>query len=297
MTRLWHGLRTCSAAALRGMRAAPLIQLAATGTIAVGLLLVGLAVLGARNLEALTSHWGRGVQIVAYLRPEAPPAKALALERMLRSRPEVLSVRRVDPTEAHRRLAESLGSRRGLLEGVEPGFLPASLELALSPAHDARPLLALLSASPLCEEVDDLGAWVKRLGAFASVLRLGGLLLALIVAGACLYIVGSTIRLGVFARREEIEILKLVGATDRFVRGPFLLEGALQGLLGASFALGLLFAAHRLAAPRLESALSVALSHLRIEFLPLPQLGLGLAAGALLGLLGSRIALGRYLDV
>ena len=128
-------------------------------------------------------------------------------------------------------------------------------------------------------------------------LRLGGLLLALIVAGACLYIVGTTIRLGVFARREEIEILKLVGATDRFVRGPFLLEGALQGFLGAALALALLFTAHRIAAPRVEAALSVALSHLRIEFLPIAQLSLGLAAGALLGLLGSRIALGRYLDV
>jgi cell division transport system permease protein len=290
-------IRSCLTGALRGMRAAPLIQLAATGTIAVGLLLVGLAVLGARNLESLTSHWGRGVQIVAYLRPEAPPAKTRALEAVLRSRAEVLSVRHVDPSEAHRRLAESLGSRRGLLDGVESGFLPASLEIALSPDRDGRPLIAMLSASPLCEEVDDLGSWVKRLGAFATVLRLGGLLLALIVAGACLYIVGSTIRLGVFARREEIEILKLVGATDRFVRAPFLLEGALQGICGSALALLLLFTAHRLAAPRIETALSVALSHLRIDFLPLSQVALGLGAGALLGLVGSRIALGRYLDV
>jgi cell division transport system permease protein len=299
--RSLHAAAACVVQALRGMRAATLIQLAATGSVAVGLGLVGLALCGASNLERLTARWGRGVQIVAYLKadvaPASPPVRALAAA--LRARPEVLYARVVDGAEAQRRLAESMGGRGRLLAGIEPGFLPSSLEIALHAraAQDARPLLALLSAAPVIEEVDELGAWVKRLGGLVALLRTLGLALALVVGGACLYTVGSTIRLGVHARREELAILKLVGATDRYVRAPFLLEGALQGLLGAAIAAGLLYAAFRAVAPRVESALALALSHLRLEFLTLPQLALGLAGGALLGLLGSRIALGRYLDV
>jgi cell division transport system permease protein len=130
-----------------------------------------------------------------------------------------------------------------------------------------------------------------------ALLRLAGLAVALIVSFACLYIVASTIRLGVHARREQIEILKLVGATDRFVRVPFLIEGTLQGVVGAVAAGCLLFAIFRFAAPRLEGALSAALSHVQLGFLSPAQLALGLLAGALLGLFGSRLALGRYGDV
>jgi cell division transport system permease protein len=285
--------------ALRGIRSGLLIQLAATGAIAMGLLLVGLAVLGALNVDRLTRNWGRGVQAIVYLRPDAPPERVRALVRLLQGRPEVVSVRSVTSADAYRRLEESLGGRRGLLAGVERDFLPASLEISLSAqqSDQVRPLLALLGSSALVEEVDHIGAWADRLSSLVALLRLAGLAVALIVSFACLYIVASTIRLGVHARREQIEILKLVGATDRFVRVPFLIEGTLQGLVGAMAAGGLLFLIFRFAASRLEAALSAALSHVQLGFLSPSQLALGLLAGALLGLFGSRLALGRYVDV
>jgi len=295
MSQLAHALTR----ALRGMRSGLLIQLAATGAIAVGLLLTGLAGLGATNLDRITAHWGRGIQVVAYLKPEADPERVRALAQLLRARPQVLAVRQLAADEAFRRLEESLGAQRGLLAGVERDFLPASLEISLADRgpEQARPLIALLSASPLVEEVDDLGAWARRLDLLARLLRLASLGIALVIGCACLYIVGSTIRLGVFARREEIEILKLVGATDRFVRAPFLLEGALQGLLGALIATGGLYVIYRAVAPHVEATLTSALAHLQLAFLSPALLAAGLAGGALLGFLGSRLALGRYLDV
>jgi cell division transport system permease protein len=285
--------------ALRGMRSGLLIQLASTGAIAMGLLLVGLAVLGALNVDVLTRNWGRGVQAIVYLKPEAHAERVRSLVLLLQGRPEVLAVRHVTSAEAYHRLEQSLGGRKALLAGVERDFLPASLEVSLSghQPDQVRPLLALLGASPLVEEVDHIGAWAERLNSLVVLLRLAGLGIALIVALACLYVIGSTIRLGVFARREEIEILKLVGATDRFVRVPFLIEGTLQGIVGATAAGGLLYLVFRLAAPRVEGAMAAALSHAHLGFLSPPQLALGLTVGALLGYLGSRLALGRYMDV
>jgi len=281
------------------MRAGWTIQLAAVGSISVGLLLVGMVILGALNLDRVTGAVGRGLQVTAYLRPDAPAERIAALQRTLERHRLVSSVRRVSPAEAHRRLQESLGGRQGLLDGIEPDFLPASLELTLhrSEADLIRPLLALLSASSAVEEVDYLGRWTNRLSSIVSVVHGVGIAIALIVCLACLYTIGSTIRLGVFARREEIGILRLVGATDRYVRAPFLMEGALQGLVGAVLASAMLYVLFRVAAPPLEGLLAEAMSHTRLGFLSSTQMLAGIGGGALLGIVGSRVAVARYMEL
>lgn len=294
-----HPLRYWAAQALRGMRGGWTIQLAAIGAISAGLLLVGLVGLGAVNLGRVTGAVGRGLHVTAYLRADASPRAVAALERVLAGHAMVETVKRVSPEQALRRLQESLGQRQALLDGIEPSFLPASLELGLrrGEADHVRPVLALLSASPAVEEVDYLGEWVNRLSSIVLVVRGLGIAIAAIIALACLYIIGSTIRLGMYARREEIGILKLVGATDRYVRAPFLLEGAIQGLVGALVAGGLLYLLYRLAAPTLEGLLAEALTRAPIGFFSPAQLLCGLAGGALLGLAGSRMAITRYTDV
>ncbi|MCA9672954.1 MAG: ABC transporter permease [Myxococcales bacterium] len=285
--------------ALRGMRAKPMIQLAAVGAIAVGLLLVGVAVVCALNVERLANHWGRGTQLTVYLKQDATRARADALAKLLRSRHEVARVRYISPRDARKRLGESLGSRAALLADVEPDFLPASLEVELSREADgaqARAIVALLGAARGVEEVDYLGRWAQRLGTLVGLMRTGAILVAAIIALACLYIVGSTIRLGVYARREEIEIQQLVGATPAFVRAPFMLEGALQGLVGGALALLALYVFHSIAAPEIEGALASLLARLDVAFLSPLQLCLGLVGGVLLGLVGSTVATGRYVE-
>jgi cell division transport system permease protein len=291
-----HPLRYLAAWALRAIRASWTIHLAATGSIAVALLLVGLVALGALNLGRVTGDLGHGLRVIAYLRPDAPAKPVAALQATLARHPAVAAVQRVSPAEAHRRLRESLGNRQELLDGVDPSFLPASLELTLREgvADHVRPVLALLSSSPLVEEVDHMGQWVRRLTAFVSLLRTVGIVIALVVCLACLYIVGSTIRLGVFARRDEISVLKLVGATDTFVHAPFLLQGALQGLCGALAASALLYGLYLLAAPPLEQLFATALSQPHLGFFSPLQLLAGVGGGILLGLLGSRVALTRH---
>jgi cell division transport system permease protein len=275
-----------------------LIQLAAVGSIAVGLLLVGAAALGVVNLERLTSRWEGGLPVTVYIRPNAPEEQVVRLAQTMESHALVRAIERVSPATAHKRLRASLGAQSQLLEGLEPDFLPPSLELTLerASAHDLRALLGLLASSPVVEEVDHMGPWVSRLTSLVTLIRVVALALVLLVCLACLYIVSTTIRLSVHSRREEIAILKLVGATDRYVRGPFLVEGTLQGLIGALIAAALLYALFRVAGLHLEELLRAALDHGTLIFVTAPQLAAGIGASALIGLLGSRAALGRYVE-
>jgi cell division transport system permease protein len=284
--------------ALRGMRRSPLIQLASVGALAVALLLIGLAALGSINLDRLAQHWGSGRELTVFLHPQTAEARVAALERLLVARPEIAKVRRVTSKEAHARLKASLGDQQQLLDGVAASLLPPSLEVELTTPSSHKsltPLLALLRSAPGVEEVEYLGRWAERLGGIVNVARDGSLIIALIVALACLYVVAMTIRLGVFARRDEIEIQRLVGATGGFVRTPFLIEGFVQGLVGAGIALAVLYALFERAAPAVEGALGAVLSQLSLVFLGPQQLLLGILGGALLGLCGSGLALGRYM--
>ncbi len=286
---------------LGGIRRNPLIQMVAVGTIALSLVLAGAFALAAVNVSRLGESWGRGTQMTVYLTDGVPPPRARQIAAALGKLPGVERVQVVDAHEAYARLRRSLGSRADLLDGVEEGFLPASVEAELKPGVAevirAHPAFEKLQHTAGVDEVELTGDWSARLMAARSMLRTAGLAVGALVLCAFLYIVGSTIRLGVHARKDEIEIQKLVGATNGFVRAPFLIEGALQGALGTLLASGLLYGLFRLAQPRVESVLSGLLASAPLAFFPVGVLLLTLVGGALVGLCGSALALGRYVKV
>jgi cell division transport system permease protein len=298
MKRALRGLARAIGGGLRAVRRSPLEQAVAVGTIALALLLAfGLRLVGA-NVARVASTWGRGVHMTVYLEPEVAPERAEEIAAVLARFPEVAKVERVSPAQAYQRLSRALGDRADLLDGVEEDLLPATLEVQLregvAQVERMHPAFEKLRRLPGVEDVDAMGDWVERVAAIERLVRGVGLLLGLLVSAACLYIVASTIRLGVFARREEIEILQLVGATDGFVKAPFLVEGTLQGAAGASLALAALYALFRACAPWVEHTLGGALSAGPITFLaPLDVAG-AVAIGAALGLIGSAFAVGRH---
>lgn len=285
-------------AAMAAVRHAPLVQAVAIGTVAVSLLLVGVVRLMAVNVELLAESWGRDVEVIVYLEDGVSPARTRKIAEAVQKLPGVAGVRLVDGKEAWSRMRRSLGDRAALLDGIEEGLMPSSLEVSLRDGIAGvvrlRPELDRLARAPGVEEVERMGDWVDRLVAAARLLRLGGLMLGLLVGMACLYVVSSTIRLGVFARRDEIEILKLVGATDGFVKGPFLVEGAAQGLIGALLANALLFGVFRVTAPHVQNSLGTALLAAPLRFLPWPELAVTVLAGGLLGIIGSHVAVSQY---
>jgi cell division transport system permease protein len=227
--------------ALQGIRRNALMSLAAIATMALMLLLLAGFWLLQAGLTAGVAYVEEKVEIVADLR-DVPGseaalvvlAQALAVE--VAAMPEVSDVRYVSKDQALARFQARLRERGQVdLTGyLDRNPLPASLEVSLVDPRDYQAVVDLLSShDEVVEEVVEVQQLVDRLTSVTDVLRTGGLVVLVVVGFVVLFIIVNTIRLAVVARREEIEIMRLVGASDAFIRWPFIFEGAFVGLLGA----------------------------------------------------------------
>ena len=175
--------------------------------------------------------------------------------------------------------------------------LPASVEVVPTPAaatpEGTRGLVQRLAALPEVEEVQGGAEWVDSLAQWQRLFQLTGLGVGAVLALAAILTVTTATTLVLHARRDEMEIMRLVGATETVIRLPLLLQGMAQGLLGAAVALAALVGAHALVAPRVEPLLTLTLGLSRAVFLSAPEMLLLLAGGAMLGALGGLLAKGR----
>ncbi len=203
----------------------------------------------------------------------------------------------VPSAEAMRRLRASLGPQGRVLDGLGDDALPASVEVRVPTLTHARALAlaARLMEIPGAAEVDDGAVWVARLEELVERGRQVGFVLLAILGAATAILVSNTLKLAVYARRDEIDIMKLVGATDLYVAAPILLEGVLQGLAGAGLAVATLAAANWALLPRIRAALPLASRLAPGDVLPGRLVVALVLAGALLGLVASAIALRRFL--
>jgi cell division transport system permease protein len=280
--------------AVEAMVRGPYVALVGTATIFVALFATGLFAAALGGAERLLGAWAGEVRISAYLAPgtdlEAARAAATAAA-------PGRTVQAVPAAVALRALAADLGEAGRVLEGVPPGAVPDAVDV-IAPGISlagARELAARLRALPGVEDVDYGNAWLEKLEGFVARAKSAAVLLFGALAVATAVLVSNTLRLAVFARREEIEILKLVGATDAFVSAPFLIEGLLQGLLGGALAVGALLALHAAVVPRLQAAVAAAGQLSLADTLP-PALLAGLVlGGAAVGLLGSALSVARML--
>jgi cell division transport system permease protein len=281
--------------ALEAMARGPYVALVGTATIFVAVFATGLfaAVLG--GAERLLDAWAGEVRISVYLAPGGDLEAAAGAARAIASGRDVEAV---PAATALRRLGEALGDERRVLDGVGPGALPDAVEVSapgISLAA-ARELAARLrSGVPGAADVDYGNAWLETLERLVRRTKLAALLLFSALAVATAVLVSNTLRLAVFTRRDEIEIMKLVGATDAFVAAPFLIEGLLQGLLGAALAVAALAGVHAAVIPRLRTAVAIA-ERLRLaDTLPPALLVALVAGGGAVGLLGSALSVARTL--
>lgn len=285
---------------VRGMAQAPAVQLLAVGTMAVCMLLLGLVVLVWSNAQSMVQAWGLDVPVTVYLVDHPDSDQVDAVVQRVQTLPEVTQVRRVSPEEALERLSAGLGEDGELLDGLDAQVLPGSLEIGLQPGTDpdfGHALAERLGELPAVEEVAVAGAWAGRAHELLATLEDLALGAGLLVSLACMAIVWTTIRLGVYARRAELQILRLVGGTSRFVQGPFVFEGMLQGALGASLALGMLWLGFDAVHPFLERGLSLLFAAGALRFFGPLELAIGVGFGAGLGLLGARAAVSRYAEI
>ena len=269
-----------------GFRRAPMLSVLSITTIAFSLFAFGLFSLVAVNIRKTLRDVESRVEIRAFLADGTPVETVSAAMGDIGAFPEVNRVEYVSPDSALARARAELGEFKDVFESA---FLPASIDVRMREGHrDPATVKAIANRIKSFEFVDDVRYgedWVDKLYRIRNVATATGVILGLAFAAVAVIIIGVTIRMAVMARSREISIMRLVGATDGFIRRPFLIEGFLKGVLGGVLALALTWFA------------SVVISHnfIRTEFFSRGLASLGLLGGAVIGVLGSSLSVGRHL--
>ena len=277
------------------------VTVLSVGTTGVALAVLATFAVIVTNLARVAAELGKEVEVSVYLAKSTAPESGNVLAKIVSDWPEVARARFLDAESAMREFEKSLGKDAILLEGLPRDVLPPSLELELVPRPWTSVEVAVLGRRlAQLEGVQDVRYGqddIEKVHALLGYARVTAGVLGLALCLATILVVSNTIRLTVYARRDEIEIMSLVGATNAFVRAPFVLEGAIQGVLGGGFALALLVGLEELLEVGLERGLSYAYGPIELDFVPLSLLGWLLAAGFALGLVGSVLAVGKFLRV
>jgi cell division transport system permease protein len=283
--------------AFRDLRRAGRVAISAIVLIMLSLGAVGSFLLLSGNLGKAVTAWRDRLRVVVYLKQEPSTAGASALVRRVEGMPGVGAVRYVSRAEALSALKQVLGKDAGAADSLTANPLPASLEVTPSAAgatpEGARQLIERLSALPETEDVAGGVEWVDKLARVQRLVTLVGLGFGAVLAVAAILTVTTATTLVLHARRHETEIMRLVGAPELTIRLPLLLQGMVQGLLGAALALAALAVAWSFAVPKLEPLMTVALGLSHVDFLPPAQMVAIAAAGTVLGAVGGLLARGR----
>jgi cell division transport system permease protein len=280
------------ARALADIRANRFVNLVSAITVALVAAIVGAAILLVLNTQGVLEGWQRETRLMVYLKPGA----AAAAERLQRSLAAIDGVRtcRFVPREAAlQELRERMPGSPSLFENLEDNPLPDAFEVGLGPAADGwAQAAAVASRIAALSEVDGVEygrQWVDLLQAGLSVVQAAGAVVVALFAFAAVAIVGGTTRLVVYSRRDEVEILRLIGAAERFINAPFYIGGALQGLFGGAIGLGVLALVFDALAGRLGAEALPMLPPVR--FFAWQEAAALLAASVLTGWLGAWAAL------
>jgi len=275
--------------ALRAFRRTPLLTGLSAGMIALSLFLVGLFALAAFNIRLVLDRVESRVEVVAYLRDDADPAVVNVVQNEIAAYGEVREVLYITKEQALQRARRELPEIESVIGTLDSNPLPASLEVMFKPNQTGpdvvRSVADRISAFPVVEDVRFGSEWLDKVFLLRRVAGTATAILGAAFAIVASLIIGSAIRMAIYARRDEIDIMRLVGATEPFVRRPFLVEGLITGIGGGLLALFALFIAYSL----------VSRSVFQLAWLPLEWTGAGVIAGSLVGVLSSAIAVRRHL--
>ena len=275
----------------------PFLSLVTLSTIAISMLILGLFSLIYLNVQQSLHQMGGELQITAYLQEAISSEQAKVLRSKVADWPEVEKITYISKEQALARFRSQLREYAGILEGLKENPLPASLELTLMPQYgrsgNIKEFSTRLGRLPGVAEVQYGRKWMAKLRVFVEVMKLVGITVGGLLLIATIFVISNTIKLTFYSRREELEIMRLVGATDLFIKAPFLLEGLLHGLGGALLAAGGLSVLILFLFSHLDLPLRLAVM---AGSLPTGQLVAGfLGLGLLLGVLGSMVSLRRFL--
>lgn len=272
--------------AMLGFKRAPVLSALSITTIAFSLFAFGLFSLVALNIRNTLRAVESRVEIRAFLSETAEAEAIAAAMGDVGAFREVARVEYVTPEQALERAKQELGEFKDVFEA---GFLPASLDIRLREGfRDPNTVKQVAERVKTYAFVDDVRygeEWVQKLYSIRNVATAAGIILGLAFAAVAIIVIGATIRMAVMARSREISIMRLVGATDGFIQRPFLIEGFVKGVLGGALALLLTWFASSL----------ISRYFIQTEFFGTRLAFLGLLGGAVIGIVGSAVSVGRQI--
>lgn len=280
--------------ALRSLRENSVTTALTAVTLGVSLSIFSVFIFVFVNLNAAINSWGDRTQIVAYIKDGSEPPEKIR-EAVL-SIPGVTSAEFVSKERALTELKNELKGHEMVLEGVDSNPLPASVEIKVGGLYKnpgaVSAVVSRLKQMGWAEDVQFNREWIEKISGLLGFIELAAVFMGFFLAAATVFIISNTIRLAVYARKDEIEIMRLVGASDRFIKVPFFIEGAVQGFAGGVIALLITGASSYLVAAKVPPYFNFIV---QTPF-PVPVIAVGLiAAGVLMGVAGSLISMARFL--
>ena len=280
---------------VQGLRRNGLMAFAAISTVFISLFLFGGALLIGRQVNLVVDATTGKVEVAVYLQDSISQADRDRLFNLIQDMPVVSDVTYESKEDAYKHFLQIFRNQSALTQNVSRDALPASFRVKLADPQKFESVAAQLQGQPGIERIVDQRSILKRLFAVSNVLRWGAYIASVVILISAAGLIGNTVRMAVFARRKEIGIMKLVGATNWFIRIPFLIEGMVEGLLGAGAAILGLFILKRVFVDPL---------HNQIGFMPLIQGGdlmftipILLLMGVAVAILASLVAMRRFLEV
>ncbi|MBP3722196.1 MAG: permease-like cell division protein FtsX [Selenomonadaceae bacterium] len=279
------------------LRRKNLMSFASIGTVAVSLFVLGVFLILVLNFNRLAGTLESQVQISVYFNDEATAAKQREVASAIQGMQGISSIHYVSRAEAMERLRERLGDQKYLLDSLEDeNPLPDSLEIVVKRPDMVETAAKAISKMEGVEEAKYGQDVIEHLFDITRLVRIFGLALMVLLAAATIFIIANTIRLTVFARRKEIAIMKYVGATDWFIRWPFILEGMVLGLIGGILAAVALRSFYAAMAAKIYSTLTFFPLMPQYPFMNYVAVAI-ILSGMIIGTIGSAISLKRFLQV
>jgi len=285
------------AEAFRGLRANSMVNLLAVGTIAMAMLIVGFFLIVFFNVRSTVNNLGDRLEMSVYLKDGLTGYEKEFLLHRIKAEPGVRQVSPLSKTEALVQFKKSLKGQEALVEGLGENPLPDSFELNIdrrfAGADRLEAMAKKFSAYAGVEDVTYGKQGAAVISALYRLLAYGGTALAILLGVSIVFIISNSVRLALYSRGQEIELMQWIGATRAFIQLPFLIEGTLLAMLGSALAVGVLTVLYFL----LPQEVVVFLSQSNgLDFLPPPVVAYMIAGGGLLGLAGGLVSVSRFLE-
>jgi len=276
-----------------------LVNILSIGTISISLFILGVFLLISTNLSSLVEEWGENVHVNIYLRNDISQNNFLYIKDRIETSPEVETSRYISQQEALQEFKDIFQEYDTLSEKIEDDVFPASFEIKIKDEFrifkNVQTFVERFDNITGIEDIQYDREWIEHLNTIINLIRLFAIIFGGILILAAISTTANVIKMNIISRKDEIDVMRLVGASNSFIKGPFFFEGLIQGLFAGGIAIAILYLLFDLAESYVMSSPNLFFAFVHMEFLSDFSITLFLLGGMLVGTLGSILSLSRFL--